>query len=112
MLVIFALAAFVTSLAAPALAKEEYIEETGEKLAEGVEETATGWTEVPKEIAETTEESNVVEGVTVGTVKGAGEAVVATTQGVVKAATFMVPSDEAQDLPEPREDHPTGDHPR
>jgi len=63
----------------------------GEKLAGGIEKTATGWTEVPKEMAETTEETNVVEGVTVGTVKGTGKAVVETAEGVVESATFFIP---------------------
>jgi len=71
----------------PALAAEG----PGEKLAGGIEKTATGWTEVPKEMAETTEETNVVEGVTVGTVKGTGKAVVETAEGVVESATFFIP---------------------
>ena len=69
----------------------------GEKLVEGVEETATGWTDIPEEIAETTEESNAIEGLTVGTVKGAGKAVVDTTKGVVKAATFFIPEEEGEE---------------
>ena len=73
------------------------VKEAGEKLVEGIEETATGWTDIPKEIAETTEESNVIEGLTVGTVKGAGKAVVDTTKGVVKAATFFIPEEEGEE---------------
>lgn len=69
-------------------------EEPGEKLAGGVETAATSWTEVPREMADTTEEKNAVEGVTVGAIKGAGKAVVDTTRGVVDAATFYVPDEE------------------
>jgi len=65
----------------------------GEKLTDGISETATGWTEIPKEMSETTEEENIVEGMTIGVVKGAAEAVTKTTEGVVKAATFFVPDE-------------------
>jgi len=74
----------------PVLAAEEPVE----KLSGGVKEAATGWTEVPKEMADTTQEKNVVEGVTVGAIEGAGKAVVNTTKGVVNAATFYLPDDD------------------
>jgi len=76
--------------AAPAV-KESYPKAAGDKLAEGVGETATGWTEVPREMVDTSKESNPLVGVTVGTVKGAGETVVKTTEGAVKTATFFIP---------------------
>ena len=66
----------------------------GEKLAGGIEDTATGWVEVPREMADTTEDSNIIAGATIGTVKGAGEAVVKTTKGVVDVATFYIPDKE------------------
>jgi putative exosortase-associated protein (TIGR04073 family) len=71
--------------------KEPYPKAAGDKLATGVGETATGWTEVPKEMVDTSKESNPLVGVTVGTVKGAGEAVVKTTEGAVKTGTFFIP---------------------
>ena len=74
----------------PVLAAEEPVE----KLSGGVKEVATGWTEVPKEMADTTQEKNVVEGVTVGAIEGAGKAVVNTTKGVVDATTFYLPDDD------------------
>ena len=74
----------------PVLAAEEPVE----KLSGGVKEAVTGWTEVPKEMADTTQEKNVVEGVTVGAIEGAGKAVVNTTKGVVDAATFYLPDDD------------------
>jgi putative exosortase-associated protein (TIGR04073 family) len=74
----------------PAIAAEG----PGEKLAGGVEDTATGWIEVPKEMAQTSEDTNIIEGLTVGTIKGAGEAVVKTTKGAVDAATFYIPDAE------------------
>lgn len=91
----FASLIFLIAFAAPVIAQGA--EEAGKKLAEGVEETATGWVEVPKEIAETTEEANLIEGVTIGAIKGAGEAVVKTTEGAVKAATFYIPEEEKKE---------------
>jgi putative exosortase-associated protein (TIGR04073 family) len=72
-------------------AAKSYPEAAGDKLAEGVGDAATGWTETPKEMVETSKETNPIEGVTVGTIKGAGKTVVKTTEGAVKAATFYAP---------------------
>ncbi len=80
----------ILALAMPVLAAEN----AGEKLAGGIGDAATGWVEVPREMADTTQDTNVIEGVTVGTVKGAGEAVVKTTKGVVDAATFYIPDNQ------------------
>lgn len=91
----FALLIFIITFAVPILAEEA--KDAGEKLTEGIEETATGWVEVPKEIAETSEESNPIEGVTVGTIKGAGKAVAETAEGAVKAATFYIPEEEKKE---------------
>jgi putative exosortase-associated protein (TIGR04073 family) len=68
--------------------------DAGNKLAEGIEETATGWVEAPEQIAETSESTNPVEGVTVGAVKGAGEATEKTVEGAIKTATFYVPDED------------------
>ena len=52
-------------------------------------------------MADTTEESNnPLVGVTVGTVKGAGEAVVKTTEGGVKTATFYIPDKQQEEKAE------------
>lgn len=91
----FASLIFIVIFAVPAIAAEA--KDAGEKLVEGIEETATGWVEVPKEIAETSEETNPIEGVTIGTIKGAGEAIVETTEGAVKAATFYIPEEEKKE---------------
>lgn len=91
----FAVLIFITTFALPVLAQEA--EGPGEKLVEGIEETATGWAEIPKEMAETSEETNLIEGVTVGVVKGVGEAVIKTTTGAVKAATFYIPEEEEEE---------------
>jgi len=71
-------------------------EEPAEKFSEGVKEVATSWAEVPKEMADTTKEKNVIEGVTVGTIEGAAKAVVGTTEGVVDVATFYLPDEDKE----------------
>ncbi|MFH1867684.1 MAG: exosortase system-associated protein, TIGR04073 family [Candidatus Omnitrophota bacterium] len=93
---------FIAAYAVCGFAEEA--DNAGEKLAEGVGEAATGWVEVPKEIVETSEESNPIEGITVGTLKGVGEAVVKTTEGVVKAATFYIPDEEGEEGKEGEEE--------
>ena len=77
-----------------ALALPLWAEGAGEKLAGGIEDTATGWVEVPREMAQTTEDTNVVEGVTIGTIKGAGEAVVKTAKGGVDTVLFLIPDEQ------------------
>jgi putative exosortase-associated protein (TIGR04073 family) len=69
----------------------------GEKLVGGISDAATGWAEVPREMTETTKDTNIIEGVTVGTIKGAGEAVVKTTKGVIDTATFYMPDSEPKE---------------
>lgn len=93
---------FIAAYAVCCFAQEA--EDAGEKLAEGIGEAATGWVEIPKEMVETTEETNLIEGVTIGTIKGVGEAVVKTTVGVVKAATFYVPDEEGEGAEEEEEE--------
>ncbi|MFA5068752.1 MAG: exosortase system-associated protein, TIGR04073 family [Candidatus Omnitrophota bacterium] len=81
---IFSPFVLIMLLALPGLAQQD----PGEKLVQGVEDTLTGWTDLPQEIVETAQETNAVEGVTTGVIKGAGEAVIQTVEGVVETATF------------------------
>ncbi len=93
-------------MALPATAAEQ----PREKLAAGIESTATGWTEVPKEIADTTEDKNVVEGVTAGAVKGAANAIENTAKGAVEAATFyMTDEDKEHEYNEYMDEHIDGE---
>lgn len=78
------------------LAVPEKVEKAGEKLVGAVEDVATGWTELPEGIKDTTEESNIIEGVTVGAVKGTGEAIIKTGEGVLDAATCYIPEPEEE----------------
>jgi putative exosortase-associated protein (TIGR04073 family) len=80
----------IMAMALPAMAETG----AGEKLAGGIKDTATGWVEVPQEMAETTEDSNILAGATEGTVKGAGQAILKTTKGAVDVATFYIPENE------------------
>lgn len=60
------------------------------KLARGAKNVALGWTEIPKNIVNTSKQSNVLAGVTVGTVKGLLQAVARTVSGVVDTVTFPI----------------------
>ncbi|MFQ5581423.1 MAG: exosortase system-associated protein, TIGR04073 family [Mariprofundaceae bacterium] len=86
---LLAIATLVLAIPALALAGN-----AGDKLAEGVGETATGWTEAPKEMAAESEHTNPVVGVTKGAVVGTGKAVGKTLEGAGKTATFFVPDED------------------
>ena len=58
------------------------------KLARGATNLLTGWIEAPKNIYDTSVEENIAVGITVGTVKGIGMAVVRTGAGVYDLVTF------------------------
>jgi len=58
------------------------------KLLRGVTNAITGWVELPKNIYDTSVEENIVSGLTVGTIKGFGMAIVRTGAGVYEVVTF------------------------
>ncbi len=61
------------------------------KLGRGVANTLTGWVELPKNIYNTSVESNALAGVTLGVAKGAGMTIVRTGAGIYEIATFPFP---------------------
>jgi putative exosortase-associated protein (TIGR04073 family) len=63
---------------------------SGTKMERGVKNVALGWTEIPKQIVDTSKQSNVIAGVTVGLVKGVLQAFARTASGAVDVATFPV----------------------
>lgn len=65
---------------------------SADKLSRGLKNTGLGWTEIPKQIRDTSRESNAFVGVTVGLVKGVLQAFARTVSGVVDVATFPVGS--------------------
>ncbi|ADE13824.1 conserved hypothetical protein [Nitrosococcus halophilus Nc 4] len=81
-------------VASPTLAEEGYGERVGEKLGRGLVNVATGWVEIPKNIVNTSQDSNVGIGVTWGLVKGIGHTLGRTLVGAGELATFFVPTSE------------------
>jgi len=79
--------------AQPALAAD-YASDTGAKFTRGLANAATGWVEIPKNIANESRDSNALVGITYGTVKGVAHTVGRTVVGAIDLATFFVPSGE------------------
>lgn len=79
-------------LISPALAGEGYGANVGEKLGRGLVNVATGWVEIPKNIVNTSQDSNVGIGVTWGLAKGIGHTIGRTLVGAGELATFFVPT--------------------
>lgn len=77
---------FVIGMVSPVFA-----ENAGDKLGRGVVNFFTGWLEVPKQIGETSHESNVFVGLTWGTVKGAGYGIARMGTGALDGVTFPIP---------------------
>lgn len=82
------------SFASPALAAENYGVNIGEKLGRGLGNVVTGWLEIPKNIVNTTRDSNVGIGVSLGFVKGIGHTLGRTLVGAGELATFFIPTPE------------------
>ena len=60
------------------------------KLHRGTKNVVLGWTEIPKNIVDTSKKSGGLVGITVGTVKGIFQAVARTVSGVVDVVTFPI----------------------
>jgi putative exosortase-associated protein (TIGR04073 family) len=84
-LAVFLIAAMVLSFSTATFAANK---ESDTKLERGAKNIAFGWTEIPKDILDTSHESNGVVGITVGTVKGICNAFARTVSGIVDVATF------------------------
>ena len=65
-----------------------FAQDPAKKLGRGVVNILTGWVELPKNIYQTSAESNPFAGITVGLVKGLGMTVVRTGAGIYDTATF------------------------
>ncbi|ABA58982.1 exosortase system-associated protein, TIGR04073 family [Nitrosococcus oceani] len=86
------LALLLLGFTSSALAGEGYGSEVGEKLGRGLANVATGWVEIPKNIINTSKDSNVGIGVSWGLLKGIGQTLGRTLVGVGELATFFVPT--------------------
>ncbi len=85
-----AVAVFVST---PAIAGN-YASDSGQKFTRGLANAATGWGEIPKNIALESKASNGFVGITYGTVKGVAQTVGRTVVGALELGTFFVPSHE------------------
>jgi putative exosortase-associated protein (TIGR04073 family) len=83
----------IAAAALPAFAQEgSVIEKIGKKLGRGIVNIATGWVELPKNIYDTSiETNNPLMGITYGTLKGLGMTVVRTGAGAYDTVTFLFP---------------------
>jgi len=83
----------IAAITLPVFAQEgSAIEKIGKKLGRGIVNVATGWIELPKNIYDTSvETNNPLMGITYGTLKGIGMTVVRTGAGAYDVATFLFP---------------------
>ena len=61
------------------------------KLGRGVANIITGWVEIPKNVYETSQDENILMGLTIGLAKGLGMSVIRTGAGIYDAVTFPFP---------------------
>lgn len=73
------------------LSTPSYAQDAFKKLGRGVVNTFTGWIEVPKGIVDESKSSNILAGLTVGTIKGLGLGLVRTGAGIYETVTFPFP---------------------
>ncbi len=90
---IFVLILCIAAISLPAFAQEgSTIEKMGKKLGRGIVNIVTGWIELPKNIYDTSVETeNPLMGITYGTLKGIGMTVVRTGAGAYDTVTFLFP---------------------
>ncbi len=87
------LAAGLLFAATPVFAGD-YATDSGAKFSRGLANTATGWGEIPKNIANESRDHNALAGATYGTLKGTAHTVGRTAVGAFDLVTFFVPTDE------------------
>jgi len=76
------------------MADDGYGTQAVNKFGRGLANTATGWIELPKNVVNTSNNSNVAVGITWGLVKGVLYTVGRTAVGAVELVTFFIPNDE------------------
>lgn len=86
LLLVFIAVAVILSMATPS-----YAQDATKKLGRGLVNVLTGWIELPKNIYETSVESNPLAGITIGLAKGLGMTVVRTGAGIYETVTFPFP---------------------
>lgn len=73
------------------LDESAYANSPAEKAGTGAINTATAWTDIPKQIRETTDQTNMLLGLTVGLTKGLATGLARTVAGVYQIATGPIP---------------------
>jgi putative exosortase-associated protein (TIGR04073 family) len=82
----------ISGLMLPSVKAESLLEQSGKKLLRGVVNVITGWVELPKNIYDTSiETNNPIKGITYGSLKGLGMTIVRTGVGAYDVVTFMIP---------------------
>jgi len=77
----------MVAMTTPAFAEKN----AGDKFCRGLANVCTGWLELPKNIHDEAKESNIIQGLVVGSVKGAGYTVARTGAGAIETGTFAFP---------------------
>lgn len=85
------LAAVIVILMILNIASVSHAQDMTRKLGRGVGNILTGWIELPKNVYDTSVESNVLAGLTLGLVKGVGMTVMRTAVGAYETLTFPFP---------------------
>ena len=70
-----------------------------QKLGRGMKNTALGWTELPKGIVNQTKETNLIQGLTFGLLKGVAQTLARTVSGVADILTFPFPKYDQPGIP-------------
>ncbi|MCX5715866.1 MAG: exosortase system-associated protein, TIGR04073 family [Candidatus Omnitrophica bacterium] len=73
------------------MATPSFAQDPAKKLGRGLVNILTGWVELPKNIYDTSVQSNPLAGITIGLAKGLGMTIVRTGAGVYDTATFPFP---------------------
>lgn len=81
----------LTTLIMIGMVSPVFAENAGDKLGRGAVNFFTGWLEVPKQIGETSHESNVLVGATWGALKGLGYGAARMGTGALDGVTFPIP---------------------
>ncbi len=90
-IMIFVASLLLLSYSEPAMAAEDYITSSGNKLFRGVANAVTGWLEFPKQIYTVSRDDDAFTGVTYGAAKGVANSVLRTVAGGFEIGTFFVP---------------------
>lgn len=90
-IIVFVATLLLAAYSLPAMAAEDYVTNSGNKLYRGVVNAVTGWLEFPKQIYVTSRDDDLFTGLTYGTAKGVANTLLRTGAGGYETGTFFVP---------------------